>query len=163
MLGGEICARPPVQESMKKAVHGVVGEDCSLVILCLRSASSTRFSSAVDSGNDARVPERDDIHLEVALPPLGGIGQATALMVRRGICAMTKAKPQRQKEKPNEARRRHRISTHKALPICCRRFAYGAWLGCRRCRRRHLRSSRPSRPEAEVRQALRSWSEGRTP
>ena len=31
MLGGEICARPPVQESMKKAVHGVVGEDCSLV------------------------------------------------------------------------------------------------------------------------------------
>ena len=116
--------------------------------MCLRSASSTRFSLAVDAGNDARVPERDDIRLEVALPPLGGIGQPTALMVRRGICAMTEAKPRRQKEKSNEARRRHRISTHKALPICCRRFAYGAWLGCRRCRRRHLHSSRPSRPKA---------------
>ena len=30
-LGGEICARPLVQESVKKAMHRVVGEDCSLV------------------------------------------------------------------------------------------------------------------------------------
>jgi hypothetical protein len=70
----------------------------------------------MDSGNDARVPERDDIRLGVALPPLGGIGLATALMVRRGISAMSKAKPQRQKEKLNEARRGNRISTHKSLP-----------------------------------------------
>jgi hypothetical protein len=45
----------------------------------------------VDSGNDARVTERDDIRLGVTLPPLAGI--ATAFLVRRGICAMTKAKP----------------------------------------------------------------------
>jgi hypothetical protein len=32
----------------------------------------------MDSGNDARVPERDDIRLGVTLPPLGGIGLATA-------------------------------------------------------------------------------------
>jgi len=70
----------------------------------------------MDSGNDARVPERDDIRLGVTLPPLGGIGLATALMVRRGISAMSTAKPQRQKEKPNEARRGNRISTHKSLP-----------------------------------------------
>ena len=120
-LGGEICARPLVQERVEKAMRRVVTEDCSLVILCLRSASSTRFSSAVDSGNDARVTERDDIRLGVTLPPLAGI--ATAFLVRRGICAMTKAKPSRQKEKPNEARRTHRISTRKALPICCHHCA----------------------------------------
>jgi len=29
MLGGEICARPLVQKSVKKAMHRVVNEDCS--------------------------------------------------------------------------------------------------------------------------------------
>ena len=75
MLGGESCARPPVQESMKKAMHRVVGEDCSLVRYeFVLAECSIPFSSAVDSGNDARVPERDDIRLKVTLPSRGGIG-----------------------------------------------------------------------------------------
>ena len=84
MLGGEICARPLVQESVKKAMHRVVvSEDGSLeryefvlaecIIHALFLSCGLRQLCSRACRHPSRKTDGHDIRLRVALPPLARI------------------------------------------------------------------------------------------